>query len=53
MKKLCLMILEELLEYLNDDEFCEVILELICLCKKIFDKSECERVVKKKKFVEV
>lgn len=52
MKKPRLMTLEESLEYLNDDEFCEVTPESIRLRKKILDKSERERAAKKKKSVE-
>lgn len=42
------MSLEEALEYLNDDEFCEVTPESIRLRKKILNKSERERAAKKK-----
>ncbi|MED3465812.1 translational GTPase TypA [Bacillus thuringiensis] len=52
MKKPRLMTLEESLEYLNDDELCEVTPESIRLRKKILDKSERERAAKKKKSVE-
>ncbi len=51
-KKPRIMTLEESLEYLNDDEFCEVTPESIRLRKKILDKSERERVTKKKKLAE-
>jgi GTP-binding protein len=52
-KKPRIMTLEESLEYLNDDEFCEVTPESIRLRKKILDKSERERVAKKKKYAEL
>ena len=42
------MSLEESLEYLDDDEYCEVTPESIRLRKKILDKNERERVQKKK-----
>jgi GTP-binding protein len=51
-KKPRLMTLEESLEYLNDDEYCEVTPESIRLRKKILDKSERERAAKKKKAIE-
>ncbi|MBM7659516.1 GTP-binding protein [Bacillus mesophilus] len=53
MKKPKLMTLEESLEYLNDDELCEVTPQSIRLRKKILDKSERERAAKKKKYAEV
>ncbi|MFC7372025.1 translational GTPase TypA [Fictibacillus iocasae] len=49
MKKPRVMSLEESLEYLNDDEYCEVTPESIRLRKKILDKNERERVTKKNK----
>ncbi|NEU29513.1 translational GTPase TypA [bacterium LRH843] len=49
LKKARIMTLEEALEYLNDDEFCEVTPESIRLRKKILNKSERERADKKKK----
>ncbi|MCM3717308.1 translational GTPase TypA [Fictibacillus phosphorivorans] len=52
MKKPRVMSLEEALEYLNDDEYCEVTPESIRLRKKILDKSERERVEKKKKLAQ-
>ncbi|MBS4198814.1 translational GTPase TypA [Bacillus sp. FJAT-49732] len=52
-KKPRLMSLEEALEYLNDDEYCEVTPESIRLRKKILDKNERERVAKKKKYAEM
>jgi len=52
MKKPRIMTLEESLEYLNDDEYCEVTPESIRLRKKILDKSERERVAKKKKLAD-
>ncbi|MDQ0257007.1 GTP-binding protein [Evansella vedderi] len=50
MKKPRIMTLEEALEYLNDDEYCEVTPESIRLRKKILDKNERERIAKKKKY---
>ncbi|MEH7444330.1 translational GTPase TypA [Bacillus sp. JJ1122] len=52
-KKPRIMTLEESLEYLNDDEYCEVTPESIRLRKKILDKNERERQAKKKKFAEI
>ncbi|WP_203339372.1 translational GTPase TypA [Planococcus beijingensis] len=49
MKKARLMSLEEALEYLNDDELCEITPQTIRLRKKILDKAERERMAKKKK----
>ncbi|MBP0724764.1 translational GTPase TypA [Bacillus sp. RG28] len=51
-KKPRIMTLEESLEYLNDDEYCEVTPKSIRLRKKILDKNERERMAKKKKFAE-
>jgi GTP-binding protein len=51
-KKPRLMSLEESLEYLNEDEYCEVTPESIRLRKKILDKNERERLTKKKKYAE-
>jgi GTP-binding protein len=51
-KKPRIMTLEESLEYLNEDEYCEVTPQSIRLRKKILDKSERERVAKKKKYSE-
>lgn len=48
-KKARIMTLEESLEYLNDDEYCEVTPESIRLRKKILDKNERERAEKKSK----
>ncbi|MCL6573888.1 MAG: translational GTPase TypA [Bacillus sp. (in: Bacteria)] len=48
-KKPRIMTLEESLEYLNDDEYCEVTPESIRLRKKILDKNEREKTAKKKK----
>ncbi|KAA0548081.1 translational GTPase TypA [Bacillus sp. BGMRC 2118] len=53
MKKPKIMSLEESLEYLNDDEYCEVTPQSIRLRKKILDKSERERAAKKKKYADV
>ncbi|MCG6795864.1 translational GTPase TypA [Geobacillus sp. YHL] len=52
MKKPRLLTLEEALEYLNDDEYCEVTPASIRLRKKILNKSEREKAEKKKKAVE-
>ncbi|MFJ5761683.1 translational GTPase TypA [Neobacillus sp. NPDC093182] len=52
-KKPRIMTLEESLEYLNEDEFCEVTPESIRLRKKILDKNERERMAKKKKVAEL
>ncbi|MBB5323830.1 GTP-binding protein [Anoxybacillus tepidamans] len=52
MKKPRLMTLEEALEYLNDDEYCEVTPKSIRLRKKILDKNEREKLAKKKKAAE-
>ncbi|SDG93374.1 GTP-binding protein [Alteribacillus persepolensis] len=49
MKRPRLLTLEEALEFLNDDEYCEVTPESIRLRKKILDKSTREREEKKKK----
>ncbi|SFE10320.1 GTP-binding protein [Bacillus sp. OV194] len=49
MKKPKVMSLEESLEYLNEDEYCEVTPESIRLRKKILDKNERERASKKSK----
>jgi GTP-binding protein len=51
-KKPRIMTLEESLEYLNDDEYCEITPESIRLRKKILDKNERERIAKKKKFAD-
>jgi GTP-binding protein len=52
-KKPRIMTLEESLEYLNDDEYCEVTPESIRLRKKVLDKNERERSAKKKKYAEL
>jgi GTP-binding protein len=52
-KKPRIMTLEEALEYLNDDEYCEVTPKSIRLRKKILDKNERERMAKKKKYAEM
>ncbi len=52
-KKPRIMTLEESLEYLNEDEYCEVTPESIRLRKKILDKNERERMAKKKKYAEL
>ncbi|MEI5906020.1 translational GTPase TypA [Bacillus spongiae] len=51
-KKPRIMSLEQSLEYLNDDEYCEITPESIRLRKKILEKNERERVAKKKKLAE-
>ncbi|MDQ0272426.1 translational GTPase TypA [Cytobacillus purgationiresistens] len=48
-KKPRIMTLEEALEYLNDDELCEITPESIRLRKKILDKNEREKSAKKMK----
>ncbi len=52
MKKPRLMSLEQSLEYLNEDEYCEITPESIRLRKKVLDKNEREKVAKKKKLAE-
>jgi GTP-binding protein len=52
-KKPRIMSLEESLEYLNEDEYCEVTPQSIRLRKKILDKNERERLQKKKKYAEM
>ncbi|MBS4177263.1 translational GTPase TypA [Lederbergia citrea] len=52
-KKPRIMSLEEALEYLNDDEYCEVTPESIRLRKQILDKNEREKYAKKKKYAEI
>ncbi|MBE1553602.1 translational GTPase TypA [Sporosarcina limicola] len=47
-KKPRIMSLEEALQYLDDDEYCEITPLSIRLRKKILDKNERERVTKKK-----
>ncbi|WP_046175170.1 translational GTPase TypA [Domibacillus indicus] len=49
MKKPRIMSLEEALEYLNDDEYCELTPQSIRLRKKILDKNEREKAAKKNK----
>ncbi|MCA1029914.1 translational GTPase TypA [Bacillus timonensis] len=53
MKKPRIMSLEQSLEYLNDDEYCEITPESIRLRKKLLDKNERERAAKKKKYAEM
>lgn len=48
-KKARIMTLEESLEYLSEDEYCEVTPQSIRLRKKLLDKNERERAAKKKK----
>lgn len=48
-----ILTLEESLEYLNDDEYCEVTPESIRLRKKILDKNEREKYGKRKKSAEL
>ncbi|WP_424236224.1 translational GTPase TypA [Bhargavaea ginsengi] len=52
LKKPRIMSLEEALEYLSDDEYCEVTPKSIRLRKKLLDKNERERAAKKKKLAE-
>ncbi|MFE7152594.1 translational GTPase TypA, partial [Heyndrickxia sporothermodurans] len=52
-KKPRIMSLEEALEYLNDDEYCEVTPESIRLRKKILNKNEREKAAKKMKYAEI
>ncbi|GAF14645.1 GTP-binding protein TypA/BipA [Bacillus sp. JCM 19046] len=49
MKRPRILTLEEALEYLNDDEYCEMTPESIRLRKKILNKSEREREEKRRK----
>ncbi len=51
-KKPRILTLEEALQYVGDDEYCEVTPQSIRLRKKILDKNERERVQKKKKLGE-
>ncbi|GER68429.1 GTP-binding protein [Weizmannia acidilactici] len=51
-KKPRIMSLEQALEYLNDDEYCEVTPESIRLRKKILNKSEREKAQKRQKAAE-
>lgn len=53
MKKPRILTLEESLEYLNEDEYCEVTPESIRLRKKILNKNEREKSSKKKKGSEI
>ena len=50
LKKPRILSLEEALEYLNDDEYCEVTPESIRLRKKILKKSIREKIERKKKY---
>ncbi|EMR07646.1 Tyrosine phosphorylated protein A [Bhargavaea cecembensis DSE10] len=52
LKKPRIMSLEEALEYLSDDEYCEVTPKSIRLRKKLLDKNERERAAKRKKLAE-
>ena len=52
MKKPRIFSLEEALQYLNDDEYCEVTPKSIRLRKKILDKNEREKQAKKKKLAQ-
>ena len=52
-KKPRILTLEESLEYLNEDEYCEVTPESIRLRKKILNKNEREKAAKKKKSSEI
>lgn len=53
MKKPRIMSLEQSIEYLNDDEYCEITPESIRLRKKILDKNEREKIAKKKKYADM
>ncbi|MDX8364914.1 translational GTPase TypA [Cytobacillus sp. IB215665] len=53
MKKPRIMSLEQSLEYLNDDEYCEITPESIRLRKKLLNKNEREKIAKKKKYAEM
>ncbi|EMG28900.1 hypothetical protein LFLEISCH_03185 [Listeria fleischmannii subsp. fleischmannii LU2006-1] len=46
------MSLEESLEFLNDDEYCEVTPESVRLRKKILNKNEREKAAKRAKSAE-
>jgi GTP-binding protein len=50
LKKPRILSLEEALEYLNEDEYCEVTPESIRLRKKILNKNEREKLERKKKY---
>ncbi|MCA0987920.1 translational GTPase TypA [Guptibacillus algicola] len=52
MKKPRVLTLEEALEYLNDDEYCEITPDSIRLRKKILDKNEREKQAKKNKLAQ-
>ncbi|MCM3568758.1 translational GTPase TypA [Neobacillus mesonae] len=52
-KKPRILTLEESLEYLNEDEYCEVTPKSIRLRKKILDKNEREKMARKKKYAEM
>lgn len=51
-KKPRILSLEEALEYIGDDEYCEITPQTIRMRKKILDKNERERIAKKKKLGE-
>ncbi len=51
-KKAKILTLEESLEFLNEDEYCEVTPESIRLRKQILNKNEREKASKKKKVAE-
>lgn len=51
-KKPRIMSLEEALQYIGDDEYCEITPQTIRLRKKILDKSERDRANKRKKLGE-
>lgn len=52
-KKPRILSLEESLEYLNDDEYCEVTPQSIRLRKKVLNKNEREKAAKKKKSADI
>lgn len=51
-KKPRILTLEEALQYIGDDEYCEVTPESIRMRKKILDKNEREKMKKKSKLTE-
>lgn len=52
-KKPRTMSLEQCLEYINDDEYCEVTPQSVRMRKKILDKNEREKLARKKKYAEM
>lgn len=43
---LIVMLLEQVIVYIDDDELVEVMLNVVCLCKCYFDLYECKWMVK-------